>query len=674
MLNNQLFLFLIISFIIAGAGAWFHYFYKKTYKKVDVLLAFLRFSTIFTLLMLVFNPKIETIAFHTEKPVLAVLVDNSSSVIKQQSTIEAFVRKLKTNEDIQDKFDTSYFKFSKEFMELDSLSFLEKETNIYTSLATVQEVYKNMPTAVLLISDGNQTIGNSVDFLSLNNPVYSVVTGDTIQYNDVSIHKLNVNKYSYLNNNFPVEAFVYYSGEDGLKTSISVYNNKKLEYRENVQFKPGEHSKSILFKLSSKTIGKQFYTLRIKGTTKEINTKNNQQSFAVDVIDEQSNIAIIAGAMHPDVGMLKRSIESNKQRKVSLVKIDKLPDNLEGYDLLILYQPTKAFKAVFDKINTTKLNYFIITGQATDWQFLNSHQSFFKKNLSGVKEAYLPVFNSDYSVFMTEDLGFSSLPPLEDSFGKIEISTSFKSLLYQQIGAVSTKDPLLFTFVPSEGQKAGVLLGDGSWKWRSFHYQIEQSFLQFDAFMSNIIQYLSSNSAKTRLSINAKSFYNENERIEIAAILTDQNYKFDPTATLWLSIKSVDGTYQKNVPFAVQSNAYNVVLDDVPIGTYNYAVKVDEQVLKKYGRFKVKDFDPEQVFDTSNADLMKGIANRSKGKFYTLENTAYVLKDLIANETLKPIQKAVSTRNSLIQQQWLLGWLIVLLSVEWLIRKYHGAV
>jgi len=634
----------------------------------------LRFSAIFILLMLLFNPKIETTTLRTEKPVLAVLVDNSSSVKKQEKQITSFINDLKVTKGIQRKFDVSYFKFGAALQDLDSLSFSENETNIYTPLAALQEVFKHAPTTLLLISDGNQTVGNSIDFLRLEQPVYSLVTGDTVHYSDVSIHKLNVNKYSYLKNNFPVEVFVHYSGEDGLKTTVSVYNKNKLVHKEPLVMEPGLHSKNIQFKLASNGVGKQFYTFQIKPVLSEKNIRNNKYSFAVDVIDEQSKIAIITGAMHPDVGMLKRSIETNKQRKVSIIPIQELKENIANYDLLILYQPNASFKNVFKQLSNSKINYFIITGKGTDWQFLNTNQSFFKKSLTNVKEEYLPLFNTGFPVYLTEDIGFSDLPPVQDTFGKVTVGTSFETILYQQINTIETKDPLLFTYLPKEGQKAAVLLGDGSWKWRLFNYQKEQSFLKFDVFLANLIQYLASNTDKSRLSLQAKSFYNENERIDISAVLTDQNYKFDPTAKLWLSIKSVNGKYQKKVPFALESNAYGVVLNDVPVGMYNYTVAVDGQTLKKYSKFNVKEFNAEQVFDASNVNLMKGLAEKSKGQFFSIDKHEEVVTSLLKNETLRPIQKTETTSNPLIQLKWLLGLLIVLLAVEWLIRKYLGAV
>jgi hypothetical protein len=52
---------------------------------------------------------------------------------------------------------------------------------------------------------------------------------------------------------------------------------------------------------------------------KRKNTYNNSKNFAVEVIDQKTKIALTA-INHPDVAALKRSIESNAQRTVTIVK------------------------------------------------------------------------------------------------------------------------------------------------------------------------------------------------------------------------------------------------------------------------------------------------------------------------------------------------------------------
>ncbi len=89
---------------------------------------------------------------------------------------------------------------------LDSLSFIENQTNIYMAINRVEALNKNTAIPVILISDGNQTTGNSYPFISTKKNVFPLIIGDTIPKSDVRIAQINVNKYSYLKNRFPVES------------------------------------------------------------------------------------------------------------------------------------------------------------------------------------------------------------------------------------------------------------------------------------------------------------------------------------------------------------------------------------------------------------------------------------------------------------------------------------
>jgi hypothetical protein len=62
---------------------------------------------------------------------------------------------------------------------------------------------------------------------------------------------------------------------------------------------------------------------------------------------KKTNIALVT-INHPDIGALKRSIESNAQRKVTIVKPNAI-NSLKDYNVLILYQPTAVFKAVLTR-------------------------------------------------------------------------------------------------------------------------------------------------------------------------------------------------------------------------------------------------------------------------------------------------------------------------------------
>src|SRR5690606_30918212 len=100
-------------------------------------------------------------------------------------------------------------------------------------------------------------------------------------------------------------------------------------------------------------------------------TTNNVKEAAIEVIDEKTNVVIVSDMLHPDIGALKKSIEANEQRSVSITKPIGTAQNLEEADILILYQPNRNFRQVYDFLQNSKANYFTITGSKTDWNFLN---------------------------------------------------------------------------------------------------------------------------------------------------------------------------------------------------------------------------------------------------------------------------------------------------------------
>ena len=81
----------------------------------------------------------------------------------------------------------------------------------------------------------------------------------------------------------------------------------------------------------------------------EKNKTNNSKFFAVEILDQRSEIALITNIVHPDISALKRSIEVNEQRKVTVLNINEIK-SLDKYNLFIIYQPNSKFQSVFDYI------------------------------------------------------------------------------------------------------------------------------------------------------------------------------------------------------------------------------------------------------------------------------------------------------------------------------------
>ena len=86
------------------------------------------------------------------------------------------------------------------------------------------------------MSDGNQTLGSDYAFYNSKHRILPIVVGDTLPKDDLKISKLNVNRYSFLNNSFPVEVFVNYNGDQNITSLLRVTQGATTVYSKTLRF------------------------------------------------------------------------------------------------------------------------------------------------------------------------------------------------------------------------------------------------------------------------------------------------------------------------------------------------------------------------------------------------------------------------------------------------------
>src|SRR6476619_4579958 len=105
---------ILLSIVIASATSFYQYFYKtQNSNKIHWILAVLRFFSVFFILFLLINPKISRNSLEVQKTPLAIVADNSSSVVnlKAKKIALELYNKLASNADFQQKFDIQTYKF-----------------------------------------------------------------------------------------------------------------------------------------------------------------------------------------------------------------------------------------------------------------------------------------------------------------------------------------------------------------------------------------------------------------------------------------------------------------------------------------------------------------------------------------------------------------------------------
>jgi len=667
-------LLIILSVLFAGLLSYYQYFYKaKSKTKLVMFLALLRFLSVLGLLILLINPTIKKVYLVTQKKPLPILIDNSSSIndLKASQTVLDVYSKLKQNKELLNKFEMETYAFSSDIEKQDSFGFNGTQTNIDKVAKHLKHTYKNQSYPSIIVSDGNQTQGSDYVFtFPDSNKIFPVVIGDTTTVLDLKINTINVNKYAFLKNKFPVEVFVNYNGSKTITANFTISTNNLVVFKKSIFFSKNKNSEIIEVLLPADKVGLQVFKATISSSEKEKNTYNNNKNFAVEVIDQKSEIAIISSINHPDLGALKRAIETNNQRKVTILKPIEVKD-INNYNVLILYQPTHEFKPVFDANKLAKINLFIITGKNTNFEFLNANQEIFNFKMSSRPEDYLSSYNNQFNIFAIDNFGFEKFPPLQNLYGTITPITKVEILLNAKVGNLVLDSPLL-SYSETLNKRDAFLFGEDIWKWRLQSNIDNQSFEKFDIFIDKTIQFLASKDKKKNLVVNHENFYNSGDNIEINAQFFNKNYEFDQNANLSIKVTNKSTKVSKTFDMLKSNNYYKANFNGIETGNYMFTVKENNSNTSYLGSFEVLDFDIEKQFVNPDYKKLSQLANQTNGFISMPNQIDKLIKYLIDNEDYKPIQKEIVNKKPLIDWVFLLILIVLTLTLEWFIRKYNG--
>ena len=677
-MQQQTVFLILFAAILAFGLVIFQYYYKSKSKGfLSLGLSFLRFIALFCVFLLLINPKITKEQYSLERANLIILADNTSSIGQENGVNQLLNAKklIKENTNISEKFIVSEYVFGNELNSLDSLSFTEKATNIGRALSSLNEIFAGSTAAILILTDGNQTIGEDYEFYAGRQkfPIFPLVVGDTTSYQDIRIDQVNTNKYAFLKNKYPIEIFVSYRGKNSASTVLTISEAGKNLYRKQLVLSEVENSQIISTVLDATTVGIKNIKISLSPLENERNITNNSRQIGIEVIDEKTNIALISNILHPDLGALKKAIESNEQRSVSIIKPSLSSNELEEFDFFIIYQPDASFEKVYSYIENKGANIFTITGPKTDWTFLNKVQNSFQKNSYDQQEEVTPVLNAGFTHFDITDLEVSEFPPIETTLGELLITASYENMLSQRIKGVDLNEPL-FTILETNLRREAILFGENIWKWRIQSYRENQDFKKFDDFISKVILFLANSKPRSRLTLEYENIYQGLNEATIKATYFDETFVFDDNATINLVLNSIDNNISREIPMLLKNGYYEADIRTLPSGDYSFTASVKDENLTKTGKFTILEYDLEQQLLSSNYKKLGRLAIGTNATLYFPSETSKFIEDIIKDNRFVPIQKSKQNVVSLIDFKILLGIIAVALTAEWFIRKYNGLI
>jgi hypothetical protein len=675
-------------FLIAVMGGLLASFWLYRYEKrpqdlpspVYQLLRLLRFLSVFCISLLLCSLLFKRLETVTENPQLILAIDNSSSLVNSSDSsrvkqffgqnLEALLRKTSDQLSVKTVFFGSKVRSAE-----NSPTFTDKETDLQQLFEEVENNYANQNTgAMILVSDGIFNKGANPLYTAekLPYPVYAIALGDTTEIPDIAIQKINTNQLVYKNNQFPVEVVLGSRKVDDANVKITIFKNQEVLATQNLQLGSSRASGTCQFTLQAAESGLVKYTVTCSVFKGEKNISNNSQTFVVEVLDNKEKILILAQTAHPDIACIKESILNNSAYEIEFGFTDRFTKALKPYSLIILHGIQPLNNNFLNQCKNQNIPYWLIQPQ--------SPEGIDGLVLEGFNNRYNDCevsLNKDFALFglTNETKQFASiLPAVKTFFGNYRLSNSYQSLFTQKIGQVETDNPVL-SFTDNNGQKTGLFLGDGLWRWKFRDFAEHRNTKQFDEILIKSIQFLAVKNDKSFFRVMHPKMINENETMSLDAEVYNKSY--EPVTEPDVRLELYNADKKKFVyTFGKQNNRYHLDLGQLPFGEYSYQASVvyNRETLSKSGRFEVKEILNEKLNTVANHRLLNQLAIRTGGRVFYPSNADSIPLVLAANALIKPILYSRNTTTSLIDY---LPWMIlilVLLSAEWYLRKRYLSI
>lgn len=667
-----------------GLYAAILYFRDKFFeKKIKYLLAFLRGIGVAAIAFLLLAPVLRSIRNDAEKPTIVIAIDNSLSMTLSQDSLER-AKWLDRLQVIQKKLEDAGAEVALQTLDKENdwkkLRFRNQSTDLGGILTDIDNDYENRNLdKVLLVSDGIHNQGVSPEFLTLKFPVYTLGIGDTTTRKDLAVQAVFFNKIAYLGNKFPIVAEIKNNGFEERVVNVSLLANGANIASQTLRLRKEDISE-VDFLVQAKQKGMQRYTIAVEVLEGEWTAQNNARDAIVEVIDGKEKILLLATSPHPDIKALKSMIERNENYSLEVVVAGVGQPQEDKYDLIIAYQvpdATGAINAVLENFKKRDIPIFYILGANSDLaKFTELNPLVNLRGRSGDVDEIFPQLNPTFVKFNldAEKLRIlSKMPPLQVPYGDYALKTNGEVLLYQNVGRLQTKKPLLALLMGKQN-KSAVLAGEGIWKWRLEEYEQTDSNAIIDDFFLKVIQFLSSKEDKRKFRIyTTNNEYLSFENVVFEAEAYNELYEKLANVKVSLSLQNEEGK-NFNYSFTITGGTTKFEIANLPKGIYKYAATADilGKTEKATGEFVVKDLQLETLSSTADFTLLRKVAQNTQGKFYTMSQLDNLEKDLLASK--KPDLLHTSEELlEIIHLRWLFFALLFLLSVEWFLRKYLGS-
>lgn len=685
----------LVSFTGVIAAIILLFFVWKREK--NKLFAVLRSASIICLLAMLAQPSL--LLFNKrERPVAAVCYDISSSMslAGRIESMKAFEKRY--SGELNKIFDIRSYVFSSASRAVKNTQDFEKlnmvgATDIQNSIDEVRRDLSGGLSAILVLTDGNQTAGirqNSTDV-----PVFAIAPDNGQKIRDVAIESVRVSDFAFKDTPVTIGVKLRITGWQNEKITLRLKRQNEIITSKTIEPLGGDKAPDTEISFVPSTNGTMNYSIEAVPLKDEISKENNSKSFTLEVMREKIRILYICGQPGPEYAFLRHTLKSDPMVElVSFVilrnheNIALVPENdlalipfpvndiftkdLFKFDVLILQNFT-YFRFGFASEHLTNIKRWVTENGGGLLMTAGSNAfaggGWDKTPVADVLPVLCEAPQDNYS----EDFFKPRIKDLEHSIMRLSDDKKQNAEFWDGIGEIEgcqpirkragaqvliehpwNSSPVLAVWEKDKGRVAA-LGTDSTWRW-SLNSPSPEIYTKF---WKNIIRYLSrgSDSQPLRASFDRPRYFQSQDfslKIigEKSGIL--QGYYIDPMGSKHvLSLKdwSANGTF------------------DYP-GVYRFNVSLSRNAMKTYTYSFSKEVSSEAAAENSNLsvndDFLNKITLESGGIYFPAGQFS---PEKMAANSKKMKNSEIKDKIPIWASPYLMGVIMFLLLIEWILRK-----
>lgn len=613
------------------------------------------------------------------KPVVAVLVDNSSSILMNADSAQiknTLTGALKNELNSLDQAEVQIFSFDEE-LHAESLNFTGSSTNIGQAIRDVKsKVDEQRLSAIVLASDGINNLGINPLYETENSfiPIYTLGVGDSALQQDLAISQVRAPEFIFLGDELVATITMLAKNLNTHKTEVRLKAGGKVMSKKAISVAGNDFARSVDFTIKPGKPGIFRYDVEVPLAENEKNTANNTSTFYVEVIENRKKITILTSAPDPDVAALGESLNQIDAYDVQLQNDAQSSTLREGTELVIAFFGPNTFARNYNKLLNSYNGplWLFVSPQANQPQ-LNRFMPWLNRQSDGAVQTIRPRLSDGFGLFNLSQNTKTFLASKHDLHiynGTGNEAGSFDDLLVAGVNNMG-----IVRYGQVENQRVVLFFFSGLWNMRMNDYLWNGTHEHIDEWLQLSAQYLTAAGSGNRLKLAYEKRISSNQQQDVFIDVYDAAFQQTTSAEVNLKLMKESGETFEYSPI-IQGQRFSVNLGALQPGEYRLqaTAKLGNEVIGAQGAFVSISQVLEAQNTQANYTLLQQMAASSGGKFHPLEELNELAKDLKSATTIKPIERITDKTVELIDLLWLLFVAVGFLAGEWVLRRYFGTI